>query len=88
MQPCRFRNFARRQYRAGSGYTNSKVCRRGKSIARLAFATAGMGANAGQLAWYKAMEEAGEMRMIKDVSGLNQHIEQWIQRAGPAPHNP
>ncbi len=31
----------------------------------------------GQLAWYKAMEEAGEMTMIKDRNSLNAHIELW-----------
>ena len=28
----------------------------------------------GQLAWYKAMEEAGEMVMIRDLVGLEAHI--------------
>lgn len=31
----------------------------------------------GQLAWYKAMEDAGEMTMIKDLSALEQHIALW-----------
>jgi len=31
----------------------------------------------GQLAWYKAMEAAGEMRMIKDISGLEEHLAVW-----------
>jgi len=31
----------------------------------------------GQLAWYKAMEEAGEMVMIKDAAGLEKHITLW-----------
>ena len=31
----------------------------------------------GQLAWYKAMEEAGEMVMIKDVDGLEQQVGLW-----------
>lgn len=31
----------------------------------------------GQLAWYKAMEEAGEMIMIKDAAGLEAHIALW-----------
>ncbi|QJB32489.1 membrane dipeptidase [Chitinophaga oryzae] len=31
----------------------------------------------GQLAWYKAMEEAGEMTMIKDLPALEQHIALW-----------
>ena len=30
-----------------------------------------------QLAWYKTMEEAGEMRMIKDLEGLEDHISLW-----------
>lgn len=31
----------------------------------------------GQLAWYRAMEEAGEMRQIKDRAGLEQHLALW-----------
>ncbi len=31
----------------------------------------------GQLAWYKAMEEAGEMSMIKDLAGLEAHLQLW-----------
>lgn len=31
----------------------------------------------GQLAWYKAMEVKGEMRMIKTVEELKDHIEWW-----------
>jgi membrane dipeptidase len=30
-----------------------------------------------QLAWYKAMEAAGEMIMIKDVAGLDKHLQLW-----------
>jgi membrane dipeptidase len=30
-----------------------------------------------QLAWYKTMEEAGEMTMIKDLQGLEKHITLW-----------
>ncbi len=37
----------------------------------------------GQLAWYKAMEAAGEMRMIKDLAGLEEHLVLW-SAAGPA----
>ena len=31
----------------------------------------------GQLAWYKAMEEKGEMTMITDLQKLNDHIKLW-----------
>jgi membrane dipeptidase len=31
-----------------------------------------------QLAWYKAMEEAGEMVMIRDLAGLERHLEIWM----------
>lgn len=31
-----------------------------------------------QLAWYKAMEEGGEMVMIKDLSSLKQHVDIWM----------
>jgi membrane dipeptidase len=31
----------------------------------------------GQLAWYKAMEEAGEMVMIKDLPSLERHVAGW-----------
>jgi membrane dipeptidase len=32
----------------------------------------------GQLAWYTAMEEAGEMVMIKDLPGLENHLNRWM----------
>ena len=31
----------------------------------------------GQLAWYKAMEEAGEMRQITNLRELNDHLKKW-----------
>ncbi|MBV9986720.1 MAG: dipeptidase [Chitinophagaceae bacterium] len=31
----------------------------------------------GQLAWYRAMETAGEMRQIKDLPGLEDHLRNW-----------
>ncbi|RYY59767.1 MAG: peptidase M19 [Chitinophagaceae bacterium] len=31
----------------------------------------------GQLAWYKAMEQDGEMRMVKDLAGLDEHLAVW-----------
>ncbi len=31
----------------------------------------------GQLAWYKAMEEAGEMVQINDLAGLEKHLTLW-----------
>jgi len=31
----------------------------------------------GQLAWYQAMEEAGQMRQIKDNAGLREQIQLW-----------
>jgi len=37
----------------------------------------------GQLAWYKAMEEAGEMVMIRDLAGLERHLADWTA-GGPA----
>ena len=36
----------------------------------------------GQLAWYKAMEAAGEMVMIRDLAGLEAHVRIWTE-AGP-----
>lgn len=30
-----------------------------------------------QLAWYRAMEEAGEMVQIRDLDGLDRHLAQW-----------
>jgi len=34
----------------------------------------------GQLAWYKAMEEAGEMVQITDLQGLEKYLEFWNSR--------
>jgi membrane dipeptidase len=31
----------------------------------------------GQLTWYKTMEAAGEMKMISDLGGLDQHLAYW-----------
>ena len=31
----------------------------------------------GQLAWYRAMEELGEMVQIRDAAGLEKHLEAW-----------
>lgn len=39
----------------------------------------------GQLAWYKAMEAAGEMRMIKDLSSLEAHLADWQDTAAKKP---
>src|SRR5881296_3671333 len=45
----------------------------------------------GQLAWYRAMEEGGEMRQIKDAAGLRAHVTLWQTRlaavASPSPLN-
>ncbi|MBS1663501.1 MAG: membrane dipeptidase [Bacteroidetes bacterium] len=38
----------------------------------------------GQLAWYKAMEEAGEMVMIHDWPSLQKHLELWSFDASPS----
>ncbi len=35
----------------------------------------------GQLAWYRAMEEAGEMVMITDLEGLEAHVKIWTAAA-------
>lgn len=35
----------------------------------------------GQLAWYRAMEQAGEMIQIKDRAALDRHLDNW--RSGP-----
>jgi membrane dipeptidase len=34
-----------------------------------------------QLTWYKTMEECGEMKMIKDIHALEQHVSLWIKDA-------
>lgn len=34
-----------------------------------------------QLAWYRAMEEAGEMRQIVDAAGLREHVKLWSEPA-------
>jgi len=31
----------------------------------------------GQLAWYQAMENAGEMNQIRDLAGLEKHLKNW-----------
>src|SRR5437879_6398607 len=34
----------------------------------------------GQLAWYRAMEEAGQMTQIKDAEGLEKHLRLWAEK--------
>jgi membrane dipeptidase len=36
----------------------------------------------GQLAWYKAMEDAGEMVMIRDAASLEKHLRSWMGERG------
>ena len=31
----------------------------------------------GQLAWYRAMEDCGEMVQVRDLAGLEQHVSRW-----------
>jgi membrane dipeptidase len=42
----------------------------------------------GQLAWYRAMEEAGQMVQIKDAAGLARHLQLWQAgvEASAGPH--
>jgi len=35
----------------------------------------------GQLAWYKEMEACGEMVMLKDLAGLEQHVALWLDKS-------
>jgi len=42
----------------------------------------------GQLAWYRAMEEAGQMVQIKDAAGLEKHLKLWAQTPAGAPSIP
>ncbi|MCI0747593.1 MAG: membrane dipeptidase [Verrucomicrobia subdivision 3 bacterium] len=39
----------------------------------------------GQLTWYRAMEEAGEMVQIKDLAGLERHLRLWNEPVGHSP---
>ncbi|HVZ57625.1 MAG TPA: membrane dipeptidase [Chitinophagaceae bacterium] len=43
-----------------------------------------------QLAWYRAMEEAGEMRQVRDLATLEQHLAEWrgADSAEDRPDNP
>ena len=38
----------------------------------------------GQLAWYRAMEERGEMRAIVDAASLTAHLDEWQRAAATA----
>ncbi len=39
----------------------------------------------GQLAWYHAMEEAGQMTQIRDTGGLKRHVQLWQNPPADAP---
>src|SRR6476661_7935767 len=38
----------------------------------------------GQLAWYRAMEDVGELVQIADASGLEDHLTVWPEKLAPA----
>jgi membrane dipeptidase len=42
----------------------------------------------GQLAWYQAMEEAGEMIQIRDLDSLNRHVKLWEDVSVPSQNKP
>ena len=42
----------------------------------------------GQLAWYRAMEAAGEMKSITDLAGLDAHLTLWQNETIPAAKKP
>lgn len=42
----------------------------------------------GQLAWYKAMELEGELRMINDLKSLRSHLKHWNAAEKPATGSP
>jgi membrane dipeptidase len=42
----------------------------------------------GQLAWYKAMEAAGEMVMIRDADALDRHLALWMGEEGTSGKGP
>ncbi len=42
----------------------------------------------GQLAWYRAMEEAGEMVQIRNLGELEKHLERWVSVNGPLTRPP
>jgi len=39
----------------------------------------------GQLAWYRAMEEAGQMKSIRNLADLHQHVQLWQDPPANAP---
>ncbi len=39
----------------------------------------------GQLAWYRAMQDAGQMTQIRDLAGLRKHVELWKNPPADAP---
>lgn len=36
----------------------------------------------GQLSWYRAMEEKGEMRQLRNLAQLNNHVAEWTKQPG------
>ncbi|MEM8666456.1 MAG: membrane dipeptidase [Planctomycetota bacterium] len=39
----------------------------------------------GQLAWYRAMEQVGQMRQVCDTKQLDHHVEQWLSDPADTP---
>jgi membrane dipeptidase len=48
------------------------------AIQRYTSMEAAYAAAMGQLAYYRALEEAGHLRWIKDVATLHHHVEEWV----------
>ena len=72
--PCRI---TKRKYRIGSCYANCTLCCTGKSLPGGIRQRQAWAQTQGQFAWYKAMEDAGEMIQVNDLASLEKHIALW-----------
>jgi membrane dipeptidase len=55
------------------------------SFQRFDATEAAYGAARGQLAYYRALEQKGTLRWIRDARALNQHVASWQQQESPGP---
>src|SRR6476659_8704449 len=76
------RRDATRPRRALRRDTNRTVCRARQFAFGLALQEQAWAMTHGQLAWYRAMEERGEMTPIVDRAALDRHLARWQQTNG------
>src|SRR4051812_30179299 len=81
-----------RQGRVALSFATLLARSTGQPVAHIDFATPAQsyGVARGQLAYYRALEQDGDVRLIEDVTGLDQHMADWLgwENAGASDPTP